>query len=93
MATLGDSFISRTSPGKGSSRPPLKKKVTCAYFSVSATWNWERPRLETTSLSPLDCCCGEKTTGEVKAELYLAICTHSAGLRCFSVAKSGLTWG
>ena len=27
----------RSSPGKGFSTPPLKKYVTCAYFSVSAT--------------------------------------------------------
>jgi hypothetical protein len=26
-------------------RPPLKKKVTWAYFSVSAQWNWRMPRL------------------------------------------------
>ncbi len=25
--------------------PPLKKYVTCAYFSVSATWNWRQPGL------------------------------------------------
>jgi len=33
----------RSSPGNGSSRPPLKKKVTWAYFSVSAMWNWRQP--------------------------------------------------
>ena len=33
----------RSSPGNGASRPPLKKYVTWAYFSVSATWNWRQP--------------------------------------------------
>ena len=35
----------RLSPGNSSSRPPLKKKVTCAYFSVSAMRSCVRPRL------------------------------------------------
>ena len=35
----------RSSPGKTTSRPPLKKKVTCAYFSVSAVRNWRQPLL------------------------------------------------
>ena len=30
----------RRSPAHSSSRPPLKKYVTCAYFSVSATCSW-----------------------------------------------------
>ena len=33
----------RSSPGNGASRPPPKKKVTCAYFSVSAMRNWVSP--------------------------------------------------
>ena len=33
----------RSSPSNGTSRPPLKKKVTCAYFSVSAACNCLRP--------------------------------------------------
>ena len=32
----------RSSPSNGSSRPPLKKNVTCAYFSVSATCSWRQ---------------------------------------------------
>ena len=35
-ATFGDFTRMRSSPLFGSSTPPLKKKVTCAYFSVSA---------------------------------------------------------
>ena len=34
----------RSSPGQAASTPPLKKYVTWAYFSVSATWNWRQPR-------------------------------------------------
>ena len=30
-------------PASGASTPPLKKYVTWAYFSVSATWNWRQP--------------------------------------------------
>eukprot|EP00966_Prymnesium_polylepis_P102607 2377238-Prymnesium_polylepis.1 len=37
----------RTSPSKGSSLPPLKKKVTCANFSVSAAWNCVSPSFDT----------------------------------------------
>ena len=36
----------RSSPGKGGSTPPLKKYVTWAYFSVSATWSWRLPSRE-----------------------------------------------
>ncbi len=36
VATLGEAIISRCSPGNCFSTPPLKKKVTWAYFSVSA---------------------------------------------------------
>ena len=34
MADLGRGISARSSPGFGASTPPLKKKVTCAYFSV-----------------------------------------------------------
>ncbi len=40
MATLGDGMIRRSSPGNGVSTPPLKKYVTCGYFSVSAMRSW-----------------------------------------------------
>ncbi len=32
------------SPSKGCWLPPLKKKVTWAYFSLSARWSWVFPR-------------------------------------------------
>ena len=34
----------RSSPAFGSSRPPFRKNVTWAYFSVSAMRSWVRPR-------------------------------------------------
>mmetsp|Transcript_65288 Transcript_65288/g.145709 ORF Transcript_65288/g.145709 Transcript_65288/m.145709 type:complete len:340 (-) Transcript_65288:630-1649(-) len=91
VATFGESFSSRTSPSKGSSRPPLKKKVTWAYFSVSATWNCVSPSLDTVSHSPFDWVVGGKTMGDVKAELYSVIWTHIAGLRSTPVSNLGLT--
>ena len=36
VATFGEFTRIRSSPSFGSSTPPLKKNVTCAYFSVSA---------------------------------------------------------
>ena len=41
----------RVSPGHSSSTPPLKKYVTCAYFSVSATWSWRAPAAASVSAS------------------------------------------
>ena len=43
MATLGEGTSTRSSPGYCFSTPPLKKKVTWAYFSVSAMRSWVRP--------------------------------------------------
>ena len=39
VATLGELMRTRTSFSLGASTPPLKKNVTCAYFSVSAMWS------------------------------------------------------
>ena len=41
----GEGTRQRSSPGYGCSSPPLKKYVTCAYFSVSATCSWRSPRV------------------------------------------------
>ena len=46
VATLGDFTRILSSPGNGSSKPPLKKKVTCAYFSVSAVRSCVLPSFE-----------------------------------------------
>ena len=46
---MGDGTRIRSSPGNTVSRPPLKKNVTCAYFSVSAMRSWVSPARDTTS--------------------------------------------
>ena len=43
VATAGELTKIRCSPSNSASRPPLKKKVTCAYFSVSAMRSWVLP--------------------------------------------------
>ena len=43
MATFGLGMTLRSSPSQGCSTPPLKKKVTWAYFSVSAMRSWVLP--------------------------------------------------
>ena len=53
----------RSSPGNGSSTPPLKKYVTCAYFSVSATWSWRLPRRDR-------CAASESMTSGGKATAH-----------------------
>ncbi len=35
--------MNRSSPGSGASLPPFRKKVTCGYFSVSASRNCRLP--------------------------------------------------
>ena len=40
---LGEGTCRSSSPGKGWFSPPLKKKVTWAYFSDSAQWNCRSP--------------------------------------------------
>src|SRR5438045_3117810 len=55
----------RSSPGKGVSMPPLKKYVTCAYFSVSAVRNIVRPAPDTTSPTMRAIDCGGNATGTV----------------------------
>ena len=52
---------SRSSPGYGVSTPPLKKYVTWAYFSVSATWNWRQPASENAWASDRACSGGKAT--------------------------------
>ena len=40
---MGEGTSTRSSPGNTVSDPPLKKKVTWAYFSVSAIRSWVMP--------------------------------------------------
>ena len=51
----------RSSPAYFSSRPPLRKYVTCAYFSVSAMRSCVRPARETISPRMFDSVCGGKS--------------------------------
>ena len=53
VAIFGLSISTRSSPGLGSSTPPLKKNVTCAYFCVSAMRSCLRPRADRYSPSVL----------------------------------------
>ena len=39
----GEGTSTRVSPSHSASSPPLKKYVTCAYFSVSAACSWRMP--------------------------------------------------
>ena len=59
----------RSSPGKASSTPPLKKYVTCAYFSVSARRRFSTPASAHTSARMCDEVLGGKAAR--KAELLL----------------------
>ncbi|MCY1445859.1 hypothetical protein D9M71_623910 [compost metagenome] len=60
---MGDGIRMRSSPSKGSSRPPEKKKVTWAYFSVSAMRSWVLPFLARYSPSTLSRDSGLKAQG------------------------------
>jgi hypothetical protein len=61
----------RVSPAGGSSRPPLKKYVTCGYFSVSAVRKLVRPCAASTSASRLSIGCGGKARSERKVLVVL----------------------
>ena len=64
MATLGLGTMARSSPGKGASRPPLKKNVTCGYFSVSAVRSCASPASLMTSPTRCRMDCGSNATGK-----------------------------
>ena len=57
----------RVSPSHSASTPPLKKYVTCAYFSVSAAWSCRRPRSASTSASVSCTSCSGNATGQSKS--------------------------
>ena len=63
----------RVSPGRSASTPPLKKYVTWAYFSVSATCSCRRPCSASTSASVSATVCSAKTTGAVE---LVAVARH-----------------
>src|SRR5260370_42107842 len=71
--SLGDANIFRSSPSKASSRPPLKKYVTCAYFSVSAHRNCLSFELERISGKMFGYESFGKATGRPRDESYVVM--------------------
>src|SRR6476646_4224030 len=78
VATLGLGIRSRSSPGQGASRPPLKKYVTCAYFSVSATWNWRQPASENAWASDRAASGGKATSTGRFASYSVIVTTNTS---------------
>ena len=73
----------RSSPGKTVSTPPLKKKVTWAYFSVSAMRSWVMPIRERYSPRPLTTLCRGKATSTLGMEAsYSVVQTKVRGKSC-----------
>ncbi len=60
----------RSSPAYGTSMPPLKKYVTCAYFSVSAVRSDVRPCSASVSATMRAIDCGANATGTVNVWSY-----------------------
>ena len=60
----------RSSPVNGCSRPPLKKYVTCAYFSVSAQRSCRRPARAITSPNESATTSFGNATGRPRAASY-----------------------
>ena len=70
----------RSSPGGGFSSPQLKKYVTWAYFSVSASRRLVRPCAASTSARLPEKVWGGKTTGSPNAASYsVSVSTRRAG--------------
>src|SRR5574341_133504 len=78
VATLGLGTSKRSSFGNGCSTPPLKKNVTCGYFSVSAVWNCRIPAWEMTSETPHASEKGGNAIGYGKVSSY---CVMVASVR------------
>lgn len=70
VATFGDGMRCRSSLSNCFSTPPLKKNVTCAYFSVSAMCACLTPFFASHSASTFVIACGGKATGKVNSGLY-----------------------
>src|SRR5437762_1810189 len=71
----------RSSPGYVFSTPPLKKYVTCAYFSVSAIRSCVSPSRAMYSPKPLRIDCGGNATGRRCNVLRVAVDEHRIGGR------------
>ena len=81
MATLGDCTSRRVSPSGASSTPPLKKKVTCGYFSVSAVRKLLSPCAASTSARMSSIGCGGKAAESGNASSYCVMVTTSTSGR------------
>ena len=88
MATLGDGTSRRSSPGQAASTPPLKKYVTWAYFSVSATWNCVQPASENAWASDR-ASSGPKATSTGRPDSYSVIVTTSRSRGAGSAVGAG----
>ena len=69
----GEATSSRRSPAYGVSSPPLKKYVTCGYFSVSATCSCVAPRSASTCESVTVGRSGGNATGYGQPSWYSVI--------------------
>ena len=80
----------RSSPAKGCSRPPLKKNVTCGYFSVSAARNCVSPAFDTTSPKELVMSFGGNTLvmNSLCRSLYCTMPVTVDNTGCWSVGGS-----
>ena len=77
---FGDGTRRRSSRANGSSRPPLKKNVTCAYFSVSAVRSCAMPSSAGAAAEDLvGATAAENATGSGERLVVLATCRRSAG--------------
>src|SRR6202020_1491499 len=63
----------RSSPSYGVSSPPLKKYVTCGYFSVSATCSWRSCRAAITAPIVVAGRSGANATGYGQPSSYSVI--------------------
>src|SRR5688572_9751491 len=70
VSTWGDGTRMRVSPGYSFSLPPLKKNVTCAYFSVSAMRSCGKPLAEIYSPKLLFMLSGGNAQGALIASEY-----------------------
>ena len=79
---FGDGTRRSSSPGNGWFSPPLKKKVTWAYFSLSAQWNWRRPASLMAWASGRCTFSGAKAMGRsLNFSWYMVMITNSRSFR------------
>ena len=87
VATCGDGISSRVSPTNSSSRPPLKKKVTCAYFSVSEIRSCVLPCFSNHSPNTFVKGSGANAIGALMSAAYSVIITKALNCGDFFLSK------